>query len=173
MVPAIALLSLGNLKHIIVNHNEKVSNSNSNQGANLRHKVEPLDIWDRKISKEGGGVHLSLKSIIVARSPEVGISMLIDVVSKLEKSELKPIPLIFPMHYDLLAFDWKTGSYDTELLLKFVEEKIGFENIPIIFLTSGDYINEPYYCSKHYRICLLNDEKKLDVVLAELFSSSK
>lgn len=107
--------------------------------------------------------------VIVGRMPDVGTTKLFSIVEKIEDLGGKPVPLIFPFHYNLLHMNWENGNYHLADLLRLMRSEIGFEEIPLLILgEQGLYTANPYFCEEKLNACILTDEGKIGDVLAFL-----
>jgi len=108
-------------------------------------------------------------TIIVGRTSDMGISRFFSIVERIKNLGVKPIPLIFPFHYNLMHMNWSNGNYDMNEVMRSFRKEIGMDDLPLLVVGEiGLYTSIPYLCCENSKTCFLSDESKLEEVLAIL-----
>lgn len=98
----------------------------------------------------------SNRACIIARTQDVDIASLMKLVQFLDLNGVVSVPIVFPLIYDVYAYDWDKGTYDISELMKSFRRQVGFDEIPLLVLVGKKApISEELHCSKDSKLCLL------------------
>jgi len=107
--------------------------------------------------------------IIVGRTPDMEISRFFSLVEKIKNLGVKPIPLIFPFHYNLMHMNWSNGNYDMKEVMRSFRNEVRMDDLPLLVIgENGIYTSIPYLCCENSKVCFLSEESKLEEVLSIL-----
>uniref|UniRef100_A0A7J3ZKQ5 Uncharacterized protein n=1 Tax=Fervidicoccus fontis TaxID=683846 RepID=A0A7J3ZKQ5_9CREN len=108
------------------------------------------------------------KPIIVARTGQVDIELLLVVCDALDALGLDCAPYIYPISPWIEGFDFTVKAYSKDKILEASRRRVGFEEFPLLVFTRWHYPGlEDVYCMERKLACLVREPQKTQEV-AEL-----
>ena len=105
------------------------------------------------------------KPVIIARTSQVDVELLLTACEALEALGFKCAPYIYPINPWIEGFNFSTKAHSKDKMLEAGRRRVGFEELPLLVFTKWHYPGlEDVYCVEENLACLVREPQKMQEI---------